>query len=361
MTIYLAQVIGSKDDVIATAFTYPNMHPKKKPTQDVAAKAILHAVEAAVTKFMDGELRDAVQDTYEMYVLTNGERSDSEDPDEWDSGIDDAVEVLLEPYQEHLSASWLGTHTINTRLDEEGGIDRFLSSLGKEVFKELSYGKTPNQTLTNAGIVTEDIAAALADHTAQEAPEMMNDPTINADLSDVLQTIYNRLGEGFDPVAVYDDLGMIVGTGPSDEPDDLLAAGAAGRLGIDENGIFTLQMAALDLDEDDKADALCTMLGEFKAPVKPKREKGSGRAGVGVEGAKPFPSDLLALVKNHSAVSDSDMSKALGISRTTYTNFITGKNELTLVDDQVAVLRAQIEADIAGLARALEMLPAEAE
>jgi hypothetical protein len=138
MTLFLSSMVPDKEIVLEAVMALPAMHKRKRPTVEVAAKATLGVLEDNVVAFMRGELIEDMQDTYDMYVLTNGERTDALDPDEWDSGIDDQVEGMLEPYQEALSADWLGRFTINTRLDEPFGVERIVKAVGQEVFKQLS-------------------------------------------------------------------------------------------------------------------------------------------------------------------------------------------------------------------------------
>ena len=349
MSLYLRNMVPEKDAVIEAVMALPAMHRRKRPTVEAAAKEALKVLEGGVVEFMRGELLEDIQDAYDMYVLTNGERASAADPDEWDSGIDDEVEALLEPYQEALSADWLGRFTINTRLDEPYGVDRIVKAAGTEVFKQLSDKKSPNQTLAACGIVMADIEEALAAHLGQEQeePPMLNDAEINADLAAVIEKLFAHVGTEFDEKAVRGDVELMM---DMDDEDGILANGAAARIGLDENDVFTLQMVNLD----HPTDALDSVMAQLKKR-KTNRPAKNERLPEQPQG-EPMNAQAVVLVKTHSGVGDTDMSKALGVSRTAYTNWAKGTAEFRPNEDQKATLRAQIVADVNGLLQALAIV-----
>lgn len=361
--ILIEEYLGEQDDLLTEAMDHPTLAPKRKPTIEVALKTVLTLVERRVRENIAASVLPELQHMYDMYGVMYGERNDLSEAfimrgeivnmDDWESGLDDAVEALLEPYQVYLSADWLGNHTIDTRLWEEGALERYAADVGKEVYKQLSYGKTPAQTLSNAGILQSDVDLYLTQHLAsatEEQDEPMAENT--AELQSVIAKIATYVGSAYDPTVIYDDLDLVT------NDDDILADGAGGRLGIEHNDVVVLQLFAMDHPED-AADELARIVGEAVAAGNTKEPGKPGRK------PKPKPENAVAnalspkvfeLLSNHSAAKDTDMAKGLGVSRGTLTNYRTGQSPFAPDAEQYATLRGQVVADVNGLLQALALI-----
>ncbi len=361
--MYLQDLIGGKEEVILAAMQNPGLAPKRRPNIEQALKAVAGEVEYRVKQCVTKDVLPKIQDAYDMYVLMNGEYEDvgevegqeaDEDfvkasQDEYTSGLDDEVEKLLEPLEAHLSADWLGRNTIDTRLWEEGAISRLAESVGKEVFKQLSYGKTPAQILSNAGIVATDVEIYFEQHMNQTQEKPMSNGDDDT-LAAIAAKIKHRVGEGFDVSEVYADIELVC------EDDEILAGGALARLGLEQADYDAIQMATLD-HGDDTAEHLYNLVNaaaveKVKAakPAKPKKEATPAKVENAVDAR------VLQLLKDHSAVKDTDMSARLGVSRATYNNWLNAKNAFVPDGDQYTTLRDQIVEDVNGLLEALSVL-----
>jgi len=360
--MYLQDLIGGKEEVILAAMQNPGLAPKRRPNIEQALKAVAGEVEYRVKMRVANDVLPKLQDAYDMYVLMNGEYEDvgevdgqdaDEDfikasQDEYGSGLDDEVEKLLEPFETHLSADWLGRNTIDTQLWAEGAIQRLAESVGKEVFKQLSYNKTPAQVLSNAGIVSADVEIYFEQHMNQTQEKPMSDG--NETLTEIAAKIKQHVGEGFDVSEVYSDIELVC------EDDEILAAGALARLGLETEDYNVVQMATLD-HGDDTAEHLYNLVNEATAskpkaakPAKPKKEATPAKVENAVDPR------VLQLLKDHSAVKDTDMSARLGVSRATYNNWLNAKNAFVPDGDQYHTLREQIVEDVNGLLEALAAL-----
>jgi len=360
--MYLQDLIGGKEEVILAAMQNPGLAPKRRPNIEQALKAVAGEVEYRVKQCVAKDVLPKIQDAYDMYVLMNGEFEDvgevegqdaDEDfikssQDEYGAGLDDEVEKLLEPLEQHLSADWLGRNTIDTQLWNEGAIERLAESVGKEVFKQLSYGKSPSQVLSNAGIVATDVDIYFEQHLnqTQEKPMSNGDDT----LATIAAKIKQRVGEGFDVSEVYADIELVC------EDDEILAGGALARLGLEQSDYEAVQMATLDYG-DDTAETLYNLVNEAtleKKAAKPAKPKKDAVPAAKVDNA--IDAQVLQLLKEHSAVKDTDMSARLGVSRATYNNWLNAKNAFVPDADQFTILRDQIVENVNGLLEALSIL-----
>lgn len=361
----IQELLGEKGDIIERAMANPGLAPKRKPTIEQAMKAVAAEVEFAASQNVEKSVLPIIQDMYDTYTLMNGEYEDVGVPadgsdvdedtqkaerEEYASGLDDAFELCLEQYEPMLSANWLGTNTIDTRLWEPNAVVTMARSVAKEVFKSLSYQKTPAQVLSNAGIVQADVEIYLEQHLTQ-TPEKDKAVAEASDttLDDVVTKIRAQIGADFDQMEVYSDIELAL------DDDEILANGAGKRLGLDDDDVQQLQMAALEFG-DDTADEIMTRLAA--APVeKPKRErkpKDTTPASAPKEGA--VDADVLILMKNHGSTQDTKMSAALGVSRATYNNWLNKKNPFNPDGDQYTALRDELVGNINGLLEALAKL-----
>lgn len=341
--MYIQDFIGDPTAVIDTAFASPKLHPKKSPGIEAALREVNNALAksavAAIAKEVFVDLMDAIA----MYEINNGEYSEiPEDAaaarSDYESGLDDVVEAALEKYEAHLSADWLGRSTVDTGLWESSDADRslveaFATSAAKEVFKQLTSERTPAQILANAGITRADIEARLA-QPEQERKETM---TAATELDGVIAKMKEHLGKDFDLMSVYEDVEMIF-----EEDDEILAGSAASRLGIGKDEMDVLQMAALDMD--DAADTVVKLIDTYKpksgraTTKEAKAAKAEAKAEAEQNG---LDASIFTSLKDCGA-GDTAMAEALGVSRSTYTNYCKGKTFLVPDADQYDYLREQI-------------------
>lgn len=353
--MYLQDLIGDKGALIARALQHPTV--RKRPIMELALKQVLIEVEKATVESVKEQFAPQFAEVHDMYTIMNGdfEECDAEQRDDWESGLDDEVEKLLQPYAEYLSASWLGDKTVDTRLYEDGQCEKLAASMGKEVYKELSYKKEPGQTLSNAGIFKEEVQTALDNMKApksEEEKEAMAETQADR-VTAVLEKIYARIGTGFDMMEVYDDFDF------ASDDDDILADAAGKRLGLDDHeDIVTLQMARMELG-DDPAQKLIELVIEVGKTVEAgKKAKPAAPKPPKVEKAAAPDADALdirviALMKEHSSIQDTKFSAELGVSRSTYNNWLAGKTPLVPTDEQKATIRERLVADLNGLHEAL--------
>lgn len=359
--MYINELIGDPAEIIEKAMANPGLAPKRRPTIDQAMKAVASQVEFAAMQNVQQRVLPIIQDMYDMYTLTNGEYEDASidgdiAPDEYSSGLDDELEKVLEPFEAMLSADWLGRNTIDTRLWEDNAIVKLSQSVAKEVFKQLSYQKTPAQVLSNAGIVQTDVEIFFEQHLAQaETPkgkQAMADATANS-AEDLANKIKAHVGNEFDQMSVYEDLELAC------DDDEILANGAGKRLGLDESDVQALQMVALEYG-DETADHMIELVGQASSGEKAAKSKTDKKPAAPKASAAPAEGavdpQVLALMKNHGATKDTEMSATLGVSRATYNNWLNGKNAFVPDGDQYSAVRGELVHNINGLLEALALL-----
>lgn len=362
-TMYLEELIGGKDDVLAAAMKNPGLVPKRKPTIEQALKAVVGEVEYRAKASVIKDVLPKLQDVYDMYTITNGEFSDITDDnevelarlqDEYGTGLDDEIEKVFEPYVQYLSADWLGRNTIDTRLWEENAVLKLAESAGKEVFKQLSYNKSPAQTLSNAGIVQSDVEIYFDQHMnqTQEQTKAMADENAN-ELGALAERVKLHLGDDFDINEVFGDIELAC------DDDEILAAGALARLGLDENDWQTVQFATIEHGDDTAQVFYDLIVAAPSAKAKANAGKAAAKAApkpAAAPAAGGIDPRVLSLLKDHSAVKDTDIAARLGVARATYLNYISGKTAFAPDEDQHATLRQQIVTDVNGLLEALSIL-----
>lgn len=341
--MYIQDFTGDPATVLGTAFASPKLNPKKSPDIETALRVVNDTVAKQAVAGIAKEVLIDLMDAVAMYEINNGDYSDI--PDEaahargdYESGMDDAVEAALEKYDDYLSADWLGKNTIDTDVwnstdDDRSIVEALANSVAKEVFKQMTHEKTPAQTLANAGITRADIEARLAQPT-QERTETMADAT---ELDGVIEKIKTHVGKDFDQMAVYEDIEMIV-----EDEDEILSGSAASRLGLSQGDMETLQLAALDMD--DAPSEIVELIDAFKpksgrqTKKEEKAAKAEAKADAEQNGLDP---SIFSSLKECGA-GDTAMAEALGVSRSTYTNYCKGKTFLVPDEDQYAHIREQI-------------------
>ena len=341
--MYIQDFTGDPATVLDTAFASPKLNPKKAPDIETALRVVNDTVAKQAVAGIAKEVLIDLMDAVAMYEINNGDYSDI--PDEaahargdYESGMDDAVEASFEKWDEYLSADWLGKNTIDTGVwnstdDDRTIVENLAANAAKEIFKQMTHEKTPAQTLANAGITRADIEARLAQN-PEERKETMADAT---DLDGVIEKIKTHVGKDFDQMAVFEDIEMIV-----EDEDDILSGSAASRLGLSQADMEVLQLAALDMD--DAPSEIVELIDAFKpksgrqAKKEEKAAKTEAKADAEQNGLDP---SIFSSLKECGA-GDTAMAEALGVSRSTYTNYCKGKTFLVPDEDQYAHIREQI-------------------
>ena len=243
------------------------------------------------------------------------------------------MEAYTEPYTELLSANWLGLHTIESGVWLPDGPQSFANNFAKEVFKVIASDKTPAQMLASAGITGQMLQEALDNkETDMNAPAS----TEGYEVKQALEKIKAHLGDGFDVVDVYSDLDLI-----ATEDDDILVNAAGARLGLDEDGIGALQMDVIDTDSEDHAQTWCDILLNLDAKPKRNRDRKAEAKRTAAKAENTMSLEVLTNLK-HCGAGDTAMAEALGVSRSTYTNYFKGKSDFSPDGDQYAVLRREV-------------------
>lgn len=352
--MYVQDFTGDKDILLAEAFKSPKLHPKKNPDIEMAMRVVGDLVAKTAKDKLAHEIGIDILDAVAMYEVNNGEYADVTEEgnarDDYESGMDDQVEAAFETWEPHLSADWLGKNTIDTGLwnstdDDRTLVAKLAESAAKEVFKQITADKTPVQVLSNAGIIKANVEEMLAQHTEGESTV-----TETSTLDGVIAKIKTHVGKDFDQLAVYEDIEMII-----EEDDDILSSSAAGRIGLKTDDMEVLQLAALDMD--DAADEIIALIDAYKAPsgrskkAAAKKDKAAATAEAVENAVDPL---VLGNLKDCGA-GDTAMAEALGVSRSTYTNYIKGKTPFVPDGDQYGTVRKEL------VERANKMLAAIAE
>lgn len=369
--MYIADLIGSKDEILTKAMQHPAMAVKRKPTIETAMKCVVAELEMQTSKAITAKFKPLIEDAVETYTLLNGEYQylDKTEQDNWSEGMDNAIEEIFSPLTVILSADWLGRYTIDTHMEQENSATRLSDALGKEVFKQLSYGKEPGQVLSNASILRTDVEIYYEQHMqpkSQEEKQAMAEQVASS-ISDAITNIYNTVGVGFEPMTVCEHLENVV------DDDEILAGGSAQHLGLSEGNMNAIQMYALEFGGKETVAHVLDRLQNYNAepvaapPAPPVAPSGaptppppppmpSAPAAPAKVDASPEGFDgskVLSLMKDHSGVNETEFAVQLGVSRSTYTNWTKGKSAFKPDEGQLETLRDRLVADLNGLYEAL--------
>jgi len=394
MTLNIAALVDA-DQALAGAFTTPAMRIKprsdKRPTLDQAMNAVAGVVEVAVIQHFKDELGPVLAETLETHVLVHGEcpelpKQDTvtkeeyeaayDTKDGWETALDELVEEAIAEYTPVLSQDWLGRNTIATAIHLPDGIDKFCTSLGKEYFKQVTYDtengrqKSAVKILAEAGIASAKIEAALAVHNNPPTEKEIASMSAKAseDVEPVLAKIAAHVGKDHDIMNVYNDLYL------ASDDDEILAMGAAARLGITEEEVMTLQNDRL-MNGPEAVQLMSDRIieitnGGAKKPKKKAAKKKEPEAEPEAPTNEPAPEvkqpptqtvegivrpDILVALKACGA-KDTDMAVGMGLSRATYNNYLNAKFPFTPSPEQRAFLRNEIVIRANGILAALALL-----
>ncbi len=358
--------------IIPKAFEHPAVRikprSKSRPTIDTALKAVIAEIEHQVVAHISAEVFEVLEEKYGAFVFLDGDYEDlatTQERDAWESAVDDLVEEAIEPYVPHLSQDWLGKNTIATSLHIDNGVKQFSDRLAIEYFKQITYGKTPPQVMSNANITQADVEAALAIHnnpTQQELTTMADNQ--NDALQDIAERLAHNLGKDFDAMLVYDDLDQ------ASDDDDGLSEGAIARLGLEVEDIETLRNERL-MNGDEFIEPLMQKMEELtlkskksttakqrtvkEKPAAQDRAQPSSLPEAAQMAVGVVPTQTLQALKS-CGVGDTEMGKQLGVSRATYNNYVNGKSAFTANDAQRDIIRGDIVERLNNLHEALALL-----
>lgn len=329
----LYELVPDKGAVLDAAFADVKLHPKKKPTAEFAMGVALSHAEKIGIANAAALIHDDVDEMYGMYTIMNGERSDHEGDqpalDDWDSGIDDQVETLMQPYQEYLSANWLGVNTIDTRLYEEDGVVKFCQSFGKELWKQLTHDRTPDQVLAGVGIVKADVADRIGAAVTSVAPPSKTDEVGTIDR--VVLRLLAHVGREYDAQLITDDLDLVA------DGDENLAPAAAARLGLDEVDMNTVELYSLEHGTSTVKNIMAKLDDMRDNPPMPEAKPAQAApAAEKVEGLEPV---MLSIAKDAFGLNDTTLGVMLGASRQTTANWATGKTTFAPTAQQLGSFR----------------------
>lgn len=342
--MYVSELIPSKNEVIQRALASPKIKPNSE--LEFKMRIVFDTVAAKAKEELEYTINIDVNDAVAVYEVNNGKYdalpADENLPrrqSEYGDGLDNAIEALLEPYIQYLSADWLGRATIGTDLWIDGAISSFAKSAAAEIWKQLTHGKTPAQVLASAGIVAADITNFnTGDTTMADA----------LDLDGVLAKIKKHVGKDYDRLSVYDDLDMVC-----NEDDEILCNAAGARIGLNPTDIETLQIAALGMA--DPADDLAAMLEAVKLETAKATATRAKADKAATKDANSISAEVFKAMKE-CGVGDTAMAEALGVSRSTYINYINGKTVFVPEGEQKALIRLEIVTRLNKLAVALAEL-----
>lgn len=310
-------------------------------------------------------LRDLV-DATTTYEIKNGRYEDIPEEqtharNEYESGLDDAVEAALEPYAEAISANWLGVNTVGTDLwlDDEVTVFDFddpahaprarklAESAANDIYKSLTHdnssgrSKTALQVFASAGMTEPMIEDAFRAHiTGKNQEETMADT--NKEYDAVIAKLHGVLGKDFDLMTVFADVDDALYN-----DDELVRNAAADRLQLTGEDCDNLLSVALVVE--DPVQRVVDDLTNFKPKRKRQSKKAqptdieSGMGGV-----------LQALKRN--GVGDTAMAERLGVSRSTYTKYIKGTLSFVPDVEQQPMLREELVGRVNDMLAALAKL-----
>lgn len=381
---YLTEVMPvGKDEMLTEARADKLVSAKRHPTLEACLAATVkvverHAISGAASLVHD-ELAEALQDHVDIF----GDRAAAKDPDDWDTQLDAAIEDILTPYSDVLSADWMAKSTIDSGMWQENGVDNLSKSFGKEVFKQLCWHhgdkdnpgrvKQPAQILANAGILQSDVMSAFGDRigTAGAPPASEDDVhEANQEQADMatIESLIPKMRASIDVDEI--DLDELEGLCDS---DDILAQSSASRLGLDAEDIAPFQMYALNHGSDAAVAHVAELLRTYEEPEYETELELPGApvaapvppAGVPAPPAPTPPTaaaqvtgktQALVILKEHCGVDISTLAATAGVSRGTFNNMLKGTSEWKAEGDAVARVRETYVAEINALLQGLAVI-----
>lgn len=351
MYTYIQDLSGEPQQVIAEAFEDKTLAPRRNPDIQQVNTIVHKTVKERAIQRAFNDVYAVVKEMCDNYTSLNGDYEDipEERRDDYESGLDDALEKALEPFDAHISANFYGTMTIDSRLWESLAVHKWCKEAAKEVFKEMTYGKTPAQVLSNAGITQEMMQSALDRNSTSETETTMSE--INT-LDDVATQIAATVGKGYDVMAMDENV-------TAAQDDDPVTANAAGaRLGLRPAAVQVLQFGFIEHG----TDLTDVLIGKVDAALEAEKPKSKSKAKRAKKTDEPAPADavsqtVMETIKNHSSAKDNDVAEGvLNVSRGTFNSYVKGKSHFVPEGDQINELRKLLIHDLNPLAAALAEL-----
>lgn len=406
-TLTIAALAGNGEAIIQYAMASKNIvHQPVVAVQTLAMEAYMvtqDRVRQALVSLITPELREAL----EMYRLINGDRDTSETPDDWESGLDDVVEKMVEPYDDILTVNWCGRNTIDVNLETDEDVMRWIASFATEGWLVLTHdaeeGKpmTTQAVLDAVGLTRPYIEEAL---TRRPTPVVVTDEPAKENIMSDIYTAINRsiakigtpvpvdIGNildnacdsdtglaysgfqmlGLDWNADYHSVRRFVEANPADYLDKLVALyragpynGAGEELPIEEAG---------ETEEEREAREMAELMGE-EAPSAPQKAPPAASvplytpnvpaaslkaptvapAGTIVASGEKVAA-VLADIKKALSVKDDDLAAIMGVSRATLNNIVNGKGNPSMDDPTRERLRSFVGERTEALEAALHRL-----
>lgn len=245
----------------------------------VARKIAMARAEAALVAI----IHPVILDTYETYEIINGEFTDCATrfaADEWEAGLDDAMEKALTPYEKWVTASWFGIvvtdvnihkpKSANEPADPTVAMQELAHGFAKDAWKVYTHyydkeedavkEKTTAQILSAIGLVGPDIEAALAARpqpTAEETAQTEEHEAMT--LNSVMNKLHAALTHGGAVDLPTEKQLLPLFENATDDDDGIAASGIKG-LGGDMADVEVLRLYAMGSAEP--ADELTAMLLE---------------------------------------------------------------------------------------------------
>lgn len=381
---YIGEIAGGKDAILAQAALDPKIAKKRKPDLDQVSLAVVKVVEQRCIAGAADLVREDLQDALDTYKLIVGDRFMADDPDEWDSGLDDKVEEIFKPYNDVLTQDFLATATIDSGLWIDNGVDTVANKFGKEVYKSLCWLagdrdrpgkiKQPMQILASASILTSDILGYFADRIVNaDTPPIAAEDAVATEIAEEkaaamqLDTAINQLrlfvqNENFGLPIDPEVLAGLV------DSDDILAGSAAQQLGLPADAAMPFQMLAFDkgdagaigyiqqqlaLDYVDEVSNVSEAAYTTDVPPPPTVASTPKAA---TKGDGPRMNDVLKTLKEHGGTTLNDMALIVGVSRGTYNNYLNDKTDWQPDDEAKQRVMDKIEEHMRAMMTARALL-----
>jgi len=349
MWTYIQELSGDPAQVIQEALEDKTLAPRKNPTEQTLSNVVFKLVKSRAIDFAFQSLHAAARVVFDDFYSLNGDYDDLPEDrrDDYSSALDDIAEAMLEPYDNHISADWYGKMTIDTRLWESLAEHKWLKSAAAEIFKQMTYGKTPIQVLSSAGITMDAMRTALTTRAPQQKETDMTDITT---LEGVAAQIASTVGKGYDVM----ELDSNITKAQSADVNEAYAAGA--RIGLTPAATEVMQMGFIT-HGDALTDEVVKLVDAALAAEKPKPAKRKRSKAGDPPPADAVPTRVMEVIKAHSSAKDNDVAEGvLKVSRGTWNSYVKGKAHFVPEGEQVNDLRKLILADVNPLLEAIALL-----
>ena len=384
----------------ASATIIKQLQGARSVTAKVVDTAIMTAAREAIENTLAAELSAELEGVLEMHGIMQGDRSgNGTDPDDWDSGLDDAVaeafKTSLEPF---MGPGFVGEHSVDTRIHEPGELETFARKVARGVAERMTTDK--DMAATIAGLFDKDeltkegknkpkddgfkavVVIVLADYLGKHGEagvldlldlasdddeilaagplETLAGSYVNKEEIARCMRVWRAQSAGWRDEAISaaktantPPTAVSVAPSPAAEGEAKPAEGAKAKKTRKKKGeiVITGQSDVTTTESNLVEDDLSDLIGELPAsavvaaPVLDQAVKNA---------VTETPGDLVALrlLKEHGRTPEADLAAALGISRSGINNMVREKVPCALEPHQRAALAEQIDVHLRGLAQA---------